>query len=157
MIVRFKLNGRMVEADVEPSMTLLELLREKFGLMGVRYGCGIGECGACTVLLDGEQVLSCLVLAPDVDGREVVTVEGLSQVYGGLTPVQKAFIEEGVIQCGYCIPGFILVTHKLLEEYGGGGEEEIREYIRGNLCRCTGYIGIIKAIKKALGKVKEQK
>ncbi|WP_440059506.1 (2Fe-2S)-binding protein [Thermogladius sp. 4427co] len=150
MKIKFKLNGRMVEADVEPNELLLNVLRDKFKLTGAKYGCGIGECGACTVLVDGKPVLSCLTLAVDVDGREVVTVEGLAGD-GGLTPVQKAFIEEGAIQCGYCIPGFVMVGEYLYRKGRRLSEEEIRKYIRGNLCRCTGYVNIVKALEKALG------
>ncbi|OYT51880.1 MAG: (2Fe-2S)-binding protein [Desulfurococcales archaeon ex4484_204] len=148
MRVRFKLNGEPVEVDVEPNELLINVLRERFGLTGTKYACGIGECGACTVLLDGEPVLSCLTLAADVDGHEVVTVEGLAKS-GELTPVQRAFIEEGAVQCGYCIPGFVIMAESLLRENPEPTEAEIRDYIRGNLCRCTGYVNIVKAVKRA--------
>jgi len=148
--ISFKLNGRLVEADVEPNELLINVLRERFGLKSVKYGCGIGECGACTVLVDGRPVLSCLTLAVDVDGREVTTVEGLARE-GGLTPIQRALMEEGGIQCGYCTPGFVMVGEYLYRKGRRYSEEEIRSLIRGNLCRCTGYVNIVKAFKKALG------
>ena len=146
--ISFKLNGRYVEVDVEPNELLINVLREKFGLTGVKYGCGIGECGACTVLVDDEPVLSCLTLATDVNGKNVITIEGLAEDKE-LDTLQKAFLEEGAIQCGYCIPGFIIIAKKLLEENPNPDVEEIMDYIRGNLCRCTGYINILKAIIKA--------
>jgi len=146
--IHFKLNGRYVDIDVEPNELLINVLREKLGLTGTKYGCGIGECGACTILVDGEPVLSCLLLAVDVNGKEVITIEGLDRDQR-LNIIQKAFLEEGAIQCGYCIPGFILVAKKLLDENPNPNIEEIIDYIRGNLCRCTGYVNILKAIIKA--------
>lgn len=146
--IKFKLNGEVVEVDVEPNELLLNVLRERFHLTGTKYSCGLGECGACTVLVDGEPVLACLTLAVDVDGKEVITIEGLAK-NGELDPIQRAFAEEGAIQCGFCTPGFIIVTKALLTENPNPTEEEIREYIRGNLCRCTGYVNIVKAIKRA--------
>ena len=148
MKIRFKLNGREVEAEVEPNTLLLNLLRERFHLTGAKYGCGIGECGACTVLLDGEPILSCLTLAVEVDGREVTTIEGLAED-GKLHPLQRAFLEEGAVQCGFCTPGMILTAKALLEENPNPSEDEIREYLKGNLCRCTGYVNIVKAVKRA--------
>jgi len=147
VIVRFKLNGREVAVDVEPNELLLNVLRDKLGVKSVKYGCGIGECGACTVLVDGEPVLSCLTLAVDVNGREVVTVEGLAKD-GLLDPVQKAILETSGVQCGFCTPGFILTIKKLLEENPNPTIEEAKEYLRGNLCRCTGYVNILKAVEK---------
>ena len=146
--IKFKLNGELVEVDVRPNELLLNVLREKFHLTGTKYSCGLGECGACTVLVDGEPVLACLTLAVDVNGKEVVTIEGLAK-NGELDPIQRAFAEEGAIQCGFCTPGFIIITKALLSENPNPTEEEIREYIRGNLCRCTGYVNIVKAIKRA--------
>jgi len=151
-LINFKLNGRPVSIEVRDNELLINVLRERLGVLSPKYGCGIGECGACTVLLDGEPVLSCLTLAVEVDGREVTTVEGLAKG-GKLHPVQEAFIEEGAIQCGYCTPGFILVAKRLLEEVRNPSEDVIREYVRGNLCRCTGYVNIIKAIKRAAEKI----
>lgn len=154
--IRFRLNGKLVEVEVEPNELLLNVLREKLGLTGTKYACGIGECGACTVLVDGEPVLSCLTLAVDVDGRDVVTIEGLAED-GELHILQKAFLEHGAIQCGYCIPGFLLTAKKLLEENPNPSEEEIREYVRGNLCRCTGYVNIVKAIKMAVEELRSSR
>ncbi len=151
-LINFKLNGRPVSIEVKDNELLINVLRDRLGVLSPKYGCGIGECGACTVLLDGEPVLSCLTLAVEVDGREITTVEGLAKD-GKLHPVQEAFVEEGAIQCGYCTPGFILVAKRLLEEEKNPSEERIREYVRGNLCRCTGYVNIIKAIKRAAEKI----
>ncbi|HDI52596.1 MAG TPA: (2Fe-2S)-binding protein [Candidatus Bathyarchaeota archaeon] len=148
MRIRFKLNGREIEVDVEPNTLLLNLLREHLHLTGAKYGCGIGECGACTVLLDGEPILSCLTLAVEVDGREITTIEGLAED-GELHPLQRAFLEEGAVQCGFCTPGMILTAKALLDENPNPSEEEIREYLKGNLCRCTGYVNIVKAVKRA--------
>ncbi|MCD6480390.1 (2Fe-2S)-binding protein [Candidatus Bathyarchaeota archaeon] len=148
MKIRFKLNGREIEAEVEPNTLLLNLLREHLHLTGAKYGCGIGECGACTVLLDGEPILSCLTLAVEVDGREITTIEGLARD-GELHPLQRAFLEEGAVQCGFCTPGMILTAKALLDENPNPSEEEIREYLKGNLCRCTGYVNIVKAVKRA--------
>ncbi len=154
--IEFTLNGQKVSIEVEPNELLLNVLRERFGLTGTKYVCGIGECGACTVLVDGTPVLSCLTLAVDVDGREVTTIEGLAKD-GKLTIVQEAFLEEGAVQCGFCTPGFIIMIEKLLEENPEPTEEEIREYIRGNLCRCTGYVNIVRAALKAAEKLKARK
>ena len=154
--IRFRLNGEWVEVDVEPNELLLNVLREKFGLTGAKYGCGIGECGACTVLVDGEPVLSCLTLAVDVDGKDVVTIEGLAKD-DELHVLQKAFLEHGAVQCGYCTPGFILTAKRLLEENPDATEEEIKEYIRGNICRCTGYVNIVRAIKAAAEELKKSR
>jgi len=148
-MIRFRLNGKLIELDVEPNELLINVLRERLGYTGTKYGCGMGECGACTVLVDGEPVLSCLTLAVDVDGREVVTIEGLSRD-DLLDIVQKAFLEENAVQCGFCTPGFIIMVKKLLEEYGEPSMDVIKAYLRGNLCRCTGYINIFRAVEKAI-------
>ncbi|MEM2005074.1 MAG: (2Fe-2S)-binding protein [Zestosphaera sp.] len=145
--ISFKVNGNVVSLDVNPNELLVNVLRDRLGLTGTKYVCGVGECGACTVLVDGEPTLSCLTLAVEVSGKEVTTIEGLSRE-GELSEVQRAFIEEGAIQCGYCIPGFVVMSEYLLKEKPTPTEEEIKEYLRGNLCRCTGYINIIKAVKK---------
>ncbi len=150
MEIEFTLNGVKKRIQVEPNELLLNVLREKLYLTGTKYGCGIGECGACTVLLDGEPVLSCLVLAADVNGREVTTVEGLGRDEE-LDEIQKAFIEEGAVQCGFCTPGFIITAKALLMENPNPSEDEVREYIKGNLCRCTGYMNIVRAILRAAG------
>ncbi len=148
MKVEFTINGRRRQFDVEPNQLLINLLREKLYLTGTKYGCGIGECGACTVLVDGEPVLSCLTLAVDVHGRNVTTIEGLAEG-DEIDVVQKAYLEEGAVQCGFCTPGFIMTTKALLKENPSPTEEEIKEYLKGNYCRCTGYINIIKAVKRA--------
>ncbi len=153
--IEFKLNGEKVKVEVEPNELLLNVLREKLGVTSPKYVCGIGECGACTVLVDDEPVLSCLTLTVDVDGKEVVTAEGLSKD-GELSVVQKAFIEEAGIQCGYCTPGFVIMIDKLLRENPNPSEDEIRQYIRGNLCRCTGYVNIVKAALKAAEELKSR-
>jgi len=148
MRIEITINGRKRQFDVEPNKLLLNLLRDELYLTGTKYGCGIGECGACTVLLDGAPVLACLTLAVDADGRRVDTIEGLAEG-DRLDPVQEAFLEEGAVQCGFCTPGFIMTTKALLAENPDPSEEEIREYLKGNLCRCTGYVNIVKAVKRA--------
>jgi len=153
MRVEFTINGRRRTFEVEPNQLLINLLREKLYLTGTKYGCGIGMCGACTVLVDGEPVLSCLTLAADVHGKDVRTIESLAEG-GELDILQESFLEEGAVQCGYCIPGFIMTSKALLEENPAPTEEEIREYLKGNLCRCTGYVNIIKAVKRAVEKSK---
>jgi aerobic-type carbon monoxide dehydrogenase small subunit (CoxS/CutS family) len=149
MTIRFKLNEKPVQVDVPPHWTLLRLLREKFGLTGTKEGCGIGECGACTVLLDEMPVNSCLVLAPKVEGREVQTVEGLGS-RDNLHPLQKSFIDRGAVQCGFCTPGILMSSKALIGKNLHPTREEIKEAISGHLCRCTGYHQIIEAIE-ALG------
>ncbi len=144
----FTLNGKPQELDVHPNMTLLDLLREEIGLTGTKRGCDVGECGACTVLLDGRAVNSCLVLAPQVAGREVVTVEGLAPL-GTLGPLQEAFLAHGAVQCGFCTPGMLMSAKDLLDHSTGPSQKEIREGIAGNLCRCTGYQQIVEAIEDA--------
>lgn len=146
--ISFVLNGRNVEVAVKPNSTLLDVLRYKLKLTGTKKGCGRGECGACTVLLDGKAVCSCLILAPTVSNREVVTIEGLGKP-GNLHPLQEAFIEHSAVHCGFCTPGMLLSAKALLEEKPDPTEEDIRRNISGNLCRCTGYIPIIEAVLDA--------
>jgi len=148
MRVRFVVNGRPVERETDAGTRLLDLLREGLGLTGTKEGCGEGECGACTVLLDGRAVDSCLVLAPQVDGKEVVTVEGLARG-ATLHPIQQAFVDEGGVQCGFCTPGFLMATHALLLRNPDPTDEEIRSALEGNLCRCTGYTKIVQAVRRA--------
>jgi carbon-monoxide dehydrogenase small subunit len=145
--IRFILNGESIDAEVEPHLTLLQLLRDQLELTGTKEGCGMGECGACTVLLNGKTVNSCIFPAMEVDGKAVTTIEGLADAQGNLHPIQKAFIEYGAIQCGFCTPGMVLSAKALLDENQKPTEEEIRNGIAGNLCRCTGYIQIVQAIK----------
>jgi carbon-monoxide dehydrogenase small subunit len=152
MEIEITINGRKRRFDVEPNKLLLNLVRDDLYLTGTKYGCGIGECGACTVHLDGEAVLACMVLAVDADGRSVDTIEGVADG-NKLDPVQEAYIEEGAIQCGFCTPGFIMTTKALLAENPDPSEAEIREYLKGNYCRCTGYVNIVRAVQSAARKL----
>lgn len=146
--VSLVLNGEPKEITVEPNLTLLEVIRDVFGLTGTKEGCGKGECGACTVLVDNKPVNSCLVLISQVEGKNVTTIEGLSS-NGDLDTLQQKFIEEGAVQCGYCTPGMIMSAKALLLQNSKPTEEEIKRAISGNLCRCTGYTKIVRAIKSA--------
>ncbi len=148
LVVSFELNGVPTDVLTEPHRPLLELLRDTLENTGTKEGCGTGDCGACTVLLDGRPVTSCLVLAPEVQGRKVTTVEGLVQK-GRLHPVQRAFVDAGGLQCGICTPGMIISAVALLERNQSPTEEEIRYAIAGNLCRCTGYDKIVRAVEQA--------
>ena len=151
--IEFTLNGKLIEVEVSPHWTLLRLLREKLGLTGTKEGCGIGECGACTVLMDGMPVNSCLVLAAKVEGRKIETIEGLGS-RDSLHPLQKSFIGHGAIQCGFCTPGILMSSKALLGKISNPTREEIKEAISGHLCRCTGYHQIIEAIEAAGNKRK---
>jgi carbon-monoxide dehydrogenase small subunit len=151
--ISFTVNGSPFQLDVRPDMRLLDVLRDHLNLTGTKEGCGEGECGACTVLLDGKPVNSCLVLVGQVEGRHVATIEGLSRE-NELHPLQRAFINEGAVQCGYCTPGMILAAKAVLDSNPNPSEEEIRRGISGNLCRCTGYQKIVRAVRAAAG-VKE--
>jgi carbon-monoxide dehydrogenase small subunit len=148
----FELNSKNVGVEAKPTMTLLELLRGELGVMSVKKGCEQGECGACTVLLDGLPMTSCLILAPQVDGRHVTTVEGFAE-----NPLMKelrnAFMENGAVQCGYCTPGMLLSAYALLRDNPHPSEEEVRTGIEGNICRCTGYVKIIEAILDAAERI----
>ena len=146
--VRVRVNGRLYEEEVETRLLLVQFLRESLGLTSVHVGCVVGECGACSVLLDGRLAKSCLFLAAQADGAEVVTVEGLERD-GALHPIQEAFIEEYALQCGYCTPGMILASHALLSRTPEPREEEIRRGLAGNLCMCTGYGQIVQAVAVA--------
>ena len=137
--------------DVPSNMTLLQLLRDRLALTGTKSGCSAGECGTCTVLLNGEPVNSCLVLAVECDGSQIVTVEGLAHD-GQLDAIQKAFVEAGAVQCGFCTPGMLISARALLDRNPQPAESEIREALVGNLCRCTGYVRIIDAVQEAAGK-----
>ena len=143
------MNGDRYEVAIDPWRTLNEVLREDLGLTGTKHGCGDGDCGVCTVLLDGRSVLSCLTLAVSADGADIRTVEGLAQGRERLHPIQEAFISAGAIQCGYCTPGMELSALYLLSRHPLPGEAEIRAGLAGNLCRCTGYAKIVAAIQKA--------
>jgi carbon-monoxide dehydrogenase small subunit len=145
--IELRINGVKRKILVSPNELLLNVLRERLGLTGAKYGCGIGECGSCTVLLDGEPVLACLSLAIGLDGSDIVTVEGVSQADGRLHPIQESFMEQGTVQCGFCTPGMIVMGKSLLDKNPRPTEKEIRDHIRGNLCRCTEYSQIVKAIQ----------
>jgi carbon-monoxide dehydrogenase small subunit len=151
--IELTVNGDVERVDVPAQMTLLEMLREKLVLTGTKNGCAAGECGACTVLMNGEPVNSCLVLAVECNGSEIITVEGLAQD-GRLDPVQTAIVEAGGVQCGFCTPGVLITSRALLDRNPEPSEAEIQEALVGNLCRCTGYIRIIEGVKVAaeLGK-----
>jgi len=151
--VTFKVNGILRQLEVQAHHTLATVLREQLGLLGTKVSCGEGECGACTVIVDDKAVNSCIMLAPEVDGREVVTIEGLAQK-DELDPIQTAFIEEGAVQCGFCTPGMIMSTKALLMEKPDPSVDQVREALAGNLCRCTGYHRIINAVLKAAQKCK---
>jgi len=143
--IELNINGDTHELLVAPNNTLLEVLREKLGLMGTKRGCDLGACGACTVLVDGEAYLSCLMLAVDAMGKEIMTIEGLA-AGGDLHPLQRAFIDQGGLQCGFCTPGMILTAEAILNEDEHLTEDEIKKKLAGNLCRCTGYKKIIEAV-----------
>ena len=158
--IDFTLNGRAVSIDAPAHLTLLRLLRDYLNLTGTKEGCAIGECGACSVLLDGRVVNSCLVLAPQVSGREVMTVEGVAPVDGAMSDLQAAFVKYGAVQCGYCTPGLVIAGEALLRDNHFPTRDEIIDGIAGNLCRCTGYQQIVDAIEqtarqRAAAQVKE--
>jgi carbon-monoxide dehydrogenase small subunit len=145
--IAFTLNGQKTEIVVEPNLLLVDMLRNRLGLTGTKIGCGEGDCGACTVLIDGKTVNSCLILALQIEGHEVLTVEGLG-TYDKLHPLQAAFIDEGAVQCGFCTPGMLLSAKSLLDDNPKPTRQQIAKHISGNLCRCTGYAKIINAIEK---------
>jgi len=146
--IRVKVNNVWYEREVEPRMLLVHFLRDELGLTGTKIGCDTSTCGACTVIMNGKSVKSCTVLAVQADGAEILTIEGLSQD-GKLHPIQEAFKENYALQCGYCTPGMIMQTYYLLKDNPSPSEEEIRDGLHGNICRCTGYQNIIKAVKDA--------
>src|SRR6266705_3483969 len=152
--VQFTLNGKPQRISAEARRTLLEVLREDLDLTGTKYGCGEGQCRACTVLLDGNPVRSCLTEISEVEGRKVETIEGLAQ-NGKLHPVQEAFVQEGAMQCGYCVPGMILATVGLLRRNPKPTKAEIVNGLNGNICRCCGYVNVLKAVERAANSMKE--
>jgi carbon-monoxide dehydrogenase small subunit len=152
--VSLSVNGRHHEVLVETRLTLADLLRSELGLTGTHVGCEHGVCGACTVLVDGRATRSCLMLAVQADGVEVRTVEGLAEADGTLHPIQQAFSEEHGLQCGFCTPGFLMATYELLEEDPDPSEEAIRDVLGGQLCRCTGYQGILRAVHLAAARMR---
>ena len=147
-IINLRINGQLQEVAVEPSWTVLETVREALGYTGAKEGCGTGDCGACSMLVDGRLITSCLMLAPQADGREVVSIEGLA-TNGTLHPVQQAFIDTGGVQCGFCTPGMVMAATDLLTHNPRPTFEDIREGLAGNLCRCTGYTKIFQAVELA--------
>lgn len=147
--ISFELNHRPVRVSAGADRFLVDVLREELALTGTKYACGMGECGACTVLLDGDPVFACLVLAVEAEGREVTTIEGIGGAAGDLHPVQHAFAERGAVQCGFCTPGMIVSAAALLDQEPHPDEEQIRAALSGNLCRCTGYTKIIEAVQAA--------
>jgi carbon-monoxide dehydrogenase small subunit len=148
MLVKLKVNGELRQADVAPETTLLKMLREDLGLTGAKLGCDVGDCGTCTVIVDGESVNSCLMLAVKADGHEVTTIEGLA-TSADLHPLQKSFEELGALQCGFCGPGMLMSAKNLLDKNPEPSAHEIKDALSGNLCRCTGYTKIIEAIQDA--------
>lgn len=146
VVIHTTINKRRYDLAICPNQTLLDLLRKELGLTGTKCGCEVGECGACTVLLDGEAVNSCLVLAPHIDGKEILTVEGLAQ-NGSLHPLQESFLDHDAVHCGFCTPGMLMSAKALVDKDPHPDEQEIRIGISGNLCRCTGYVQIVEAVK----------
>jgi aerobic carbon-monoxide dehydrogenase small subunit len=147
--VSFTLNGDPVTAEVPVTWTLLKTLRDYFELTGAKEGCGVGECGACTVIVDGQAVNSCLYPIPEVEGKSVTTIEGIARNDGALHPIQKAFLENNGVQCGFCTSGMIMSAKALLEQNPNPNEDDIRKSISGNFCRCTGYVQIVESIEMA--------
>ena len=155
-MIQFALNGTRVSREVPNHRLLLDLLRDEIGLTGTKEGCGTGDCGACTVFLNGKPVNSCLVLSGELDGADVVTIEGL-KIGPELHPIQKTFIQDGGAQCGYCTPGMLMMSKALLDENQNPSEEEIRYALSGNLCRCTGYAKIIEAVQDAAAEIRAKR
>jgi len=151
--VTLKVNGDVYEVAVNPSKTLVQVLREDLRLIGAKIGCETGDCGACTVMLNGKTVCSCLTLAVEAQGKDITTIEGVAISGEEMHPIQQAFVEEGAIQCGYCTPGMVMSAKQLLEKNANPTELEIRQAISGNLCRCTGYARIVKAVHAASEKM----
>ena len=154
--IQLTLNGKITTLEVPSHRLLLDLLRDEIGLTGTKEGCGTGDCGACTVFLNGKPVNSCLVLSGELDGTDIVTIEGL-KIGPELHPIQKAFIQDGGAQCGYCTPGMLMMSKALLDENPNPTEEEIRFALSGNLCRCTGYAKIIQAVQDAAAEVRAKR
>lgn len=154
--IQFRINGKEVSLEVEAGETALHAIRDRLNLKGTKEGCGIGECGACTIVVDGKSANACLMLAAQLQGREVLTVEGLEKD-SGLHPIQQAFMDHHAVQCGFCTPGLLMSTHALLEENPDPGRQEIVDGVSGNLCRCTGYLQIVSAIEDAAGRLSKEK
>lgn len=153
--ITITINGEKRNLFIDENLRLIDLLRDKLGLTGTKEGCGEGECGACTVIMDGETVNSCMVMAFQADGSDITTIEGLEKE-GEIHPIQKAYIDAGAVQCGFCIPGMVLSTKALLDKNFNPNRDEIREGLSGNLCRCTGYSKMLDATEKAMEYIKEE-
>jgi carbon-monoxide dehydrogenase small subunit len=156
LLVTTSVNGDPEQFLCEPDATLLDALREEMGLTGSKEGCGSGDCGACTVMLDGKMVCSCLVLAAEAEGRQIATIEGVAEG-SMLHPVQRKFLEHGALQCGFCTPGFIMASKALLDHNPAPSESEIRYWLAGNLCRCTGYDKIVRAVQDAAAELRQER
>ena len=154
--IEFTINGKKVSLEVEAGETALRIIRDRLLLKGTKEGCGIGECGACTIVVDGKSVNACLMLAAQLHGREVVTVEGLAEG-DRLSPLQQSFVDRHAVQCGFCTPGFLMSSHALLNENPNPDRREIIDAISGNLCRCTGYQQIVDSIEEAAGRLRKEK
>jgi len=153
--LRMTVNKKTVETEIEPYARLLDVLRDDFGFTGVKEGCGIGECGACTIIMNGMKVNSCMILAAQAQGARIITVEGVENADGSMHPVQEAFLEKGAVQCGFCTPGMVISSYHLLRENLDPSDDEIKEAISGNLCRCTGYKQIVNAVHMTADKMKK--
>ncbi|MCF6334436.1 MAG: (2Fe-2S)-binding protein [Spirochaetales bacterium] len=153
--VTMTVNKKTVETEIEPYARLLDVLRDNFGFTGVKEGCGIGECGACTIIMNGKKVNSCMILAAQAQGSEILTIEGVENADGTMHPVQEAFLEKGAVQCGFCTPGMVISSYHLLNKNPEPTDLEIKEAISGNLCRCTGYKQIISAVHMAADNMKK--
>ena len=149
-VLRCTVNNKPVEVGIDPRESLADVLRERLGLTSVKKGCEVGECGACTVLVDGTAIDSCIYLGVWAQGKSILTVEGLQEPDGGLSPIQRAFVEEAAVQCGFCTPGFIMSATELLSAHREFSDDEIRKTLSGHLCRCTGYENIFRAVKKTM-------
>lgn len=155
--IKLSVNGRDHNVNIEPNARLLDVIRDQLGFTGTKEGCGVGECGTCTVILNGRKVNSCMVLAAQADGSKILTIEGIASDNGSLHPIQEAFIEAGAVQCGFCTPGMVLSAYELLSHNPSPSRDEVKIAISGNLCRCTGYKQIVEAVELAVGKMKERK
>lgn len=154
--ISFILNGSKITVSVDPHYRLIDLLRRTLAMTGTKEGCGEGECGTCTVIVDGRAINSCLYPALEVEGKQVITIEGLLEPGHTLSEIQQAFVDQGAIQCGFCTPGMIISAKALLDTNSDPSEEEIREALEGNLCRCTGYVQIVEAVKKAAARLRSK-
>ena len=156
LLVSTAVNGDPQQFLCDPDTTLLDALREEMGLTGSKEGCGSGDCGTCTVVLDGQMVCACLVLAPEAEGRQIATIEGVAEG-SQLHPVQRKFLEHGALQCGFCTPGFIMASKALLDHNPNPSEREVRYWLAGNLCRCTGYDKIVRAVMDAAAELRQER